>query len=196
MDAKNLLFILSDQHQASTMGCAGHPLVRTPNLDRLAQSGTRFTNAYTPCAICVPARASLATGQYVHQIGYWDNGFPYDGQVKSWGHRLNEEGYQVDSIGKLHFRSTEDDNGFTHEIEPMHVVGGLGDPTGGIRDGSVTRNSRGGIDESGAGESTYQQYDIRNANNAIQWLRDHKDDEKPWVLFLSFVTPPPPIFIT
>jgi choline-sulfatase len=192
MDATNLLFILSDQHQQSASGCYGHPLVQTPNIDRLAESGTRFTNAYTPCAICVPARAALATGQYVHQIGYWDNGFPYDGAVKSWGHRLNEEGYQVDSIGKLHFRSPNDDNGFTHEIEPMHVVGELGDPSSSIRDGSVIRNSRSGITESGAGETTYQQYDIRNADNAIQWLSDHANDEKPWVLFLSFVTPHPP----
>lgn len=192
MDATNLLFIISDQHQASAMGCAGHRLVQTPNLDRLAESGTRFTNAYTPCAICVPARAALATGRYVHQIGYWDNGFPYDGQSESWGHRLNQEGFQVDSIGKLHFRSTEDDNGFTNEIEPMHVVGGIGDPTSGIRDGSVTRNSRGGIDDASAGESTYQQYDMRNADNAIQWMQDHANDDKPWCLFLSFVTPHPP----
>lgn len=192
MKPTNLLFIFSDQHQQSASGCYGHSLVQTPNIDRLAESGTRFTNAYTPCAICVPARAALATGRYVHQIGYWDNGFPYDGKVKSWGHRLNEEGYQVDSIGKLHFRSPNDDNGFTNEIEPMHVVGEIGDPTSGIRDGSVTRNSRGGIDESGAGETTYQQYDIRNADNAIQWLVDHQHDDKPWVLFLSFVTPHPP----
>ena len=192
VDASNLLFIMSDQHQVSASGCYGHPLVQTPHIDRLAELGTRFTNAYTPCPICVPARASLATGRYVHEIGYWDNGFPYDGKVKSWGHRLNEEGFQVDSIGKLHFRSTNDNNGFTNEIEPMHVVGEIGDPTNGIRDGSVTRNSRSGIDESGAGETTYQQYDIRNADNAIQWLNDHANDEKPWVLFLSFVTPHPP----
>ena len=192
MDATNLLLILSDQHQVSASGCYGHPLVQTPNIDRLAESGTRFTNACTPCAICVPARASLATGRYVHQTGYWDNGFPYDGKVKSWGHRLNAEGFQVDSIGKLHFRSVNDDNGFTNEIEPMHAVGGIGDPTGGIRDGSVIRNSRGGIEESGSGETTYQQYDIRNAENAIQWLKDHANDNRPWVLFLSFVTPHPP----
>ena len=90
MRPANLLFILSDQHQAAAMGCAGHALVQTPNLDRLAESGTRFSNAYTPCAICVPARAALATGQYVHQIGNWDNGFPYDGGVTSWMHRLKE----------------------------------------------------------------------------------------------------------
>ena len=192
MKPANLLFILSDQHQAAAMGCAGHPMVQTPNLDSLAESGTRFGNAYTPCAICVPARAALATGQYVHQIGYWDNGFPYDGSVKSWMHRLKESGYRIDSIGKLHFRSREDDNGFTREIEPLHVVEGIGDPASGIRDGSLIRNSRGGIDEAGAGPSTYQAYDIRNRDNAINWLRERADDDKPWALFLSFVTPHPP----
>ena len=194
MKPANLLFIISDQHQAAAMGCSGHPLVQTPNLDRLAAGGTRFTNAYTNCAICVPVRAALATGQYVHQIGNWDNGFPYDGGVPSWGHRLKEQGYIVDSIGKLHFRSAEDDNGFRQEIEPLHVVDGIGDPASGIRDGSIRRDWRPGIDEAGPADSTYQQYDIRNRDNAISWLREHAADEKPWALFLSFVTPHPPWF--
>src|SRR5256885_4142123 len=73
MKAKNLVFIISDEHQAGALSCAGHPIVRTPNIDRLAARGTRFTAAYTPCPICVPARASLATGRYVHDIRYWDN---------------------------------------------------------------------------------------------------------------------------
>lgn len=194
MKAKNLLFIISDQHQAAAMGCAGHPLVQTPNLDRLAAGGTRFSNAYTNCPICVPARASLATGQYVHRIGNWDNGFPYDGGVPNWGHRLKAAGRHVDSIGKLHFRSAEDDNGFTAEIEPLHVVDGIGDPASGIRDGSVKRDWRPGIIEAGPRDSTYQQYDIRNRDNAIRWLQEHQNDETPWALFLSFVTPHPPWF--
>ena len=192
MQPSNLLFIISDQHQAAAMGCAGHPLVQTPNLDRLAAGGTRFSNAYTNCPICVPARASLATGQYVHNIGNWDNGFPYDGGAPSWGHRLKAAGHRVDSIGKLHFRSAADDNGFTEEIEPLHVVEGIGDPASGIRDGSVQRDWRPGIEEAGPGDSTYQQYDIRNRDNAIRWLREHQNDTQPWALFLSFVTPHPP----
>jgi len=79
----------------------GNPVIQTPNLDRLARRGARFTRAYTTCPICVPARASLATGRYVHQIGYWDNAFGYDGRIPSWGHRLREQGHRVDSIGKL-----------------------------------------------------------------------------------------------
>ena len=192
MEPGNLLFIISDQHQAAAMGCAGHPLLQTPNLDALAAGGTRFSNAYTNCAICVPARASLATGRYVHEIGNWDNGLPYDGSVPSWGHRLKAAGYRVDSIGKLHFRSADDDNGFTREIEPMHVVEGIGDPASGIRDGSLRRDSRKGKDEVGPGDSTYQQYDRRNRDNAIRWLHERAGDAQPWALFLSFVTPHPP----
>jgi len=192
MKPANLLYIISDQHSYDALGCYGHPLVQTPNLDRLAERGTRFTNAYTPCPICVPARAALATGRYVHQIGYWDNGHPYEGATPSWHHRLRQEGYTVDSIGKLHFRSEEDDNGFSQEIEPLHVVGGVGDVLSCIRADPPFRQKRDGIVESGPGDSTYLQYDIRNADNAIRWLDEHTNDARPWVLFLSFVCPHPP----
>ena len=59
---KNLLVIMSDEHNPKVMGTAGHPLVQTPNLDRLAARGIRFTSAYTTSPICVPARAAFATG--------------------------------------------------------------------------------------------------------------------------------------
>ena len=84
MEPKNLLFILSDQHTREFTGCYGSELVQTPNIDRLAARGTRFDNAYTPCPICVPARASLATGRYVHQIRHWDNAHPYAGEPPGW----------------------------------------------------------------------------------------------------------------
>ena len=88
MKPSNMLFIFSDEHDPRYMGCSGHPFVGTPNLDALAARGTRFTRAWTPCPVCVPTRASLATGRHVHQIGYWDNAIAYDGRVPSWGHRL------------------------------------------------------------------------------------------------------------
>ena len=86
----NLLVIMSDEHQARAMGCTGHPSVRTPNFDKLAKRGMRFTDAYTPSSICVPARASFATGRYVHQTRLWDNAMPYDGSIPGWGHALQE----------------------------------------------------------------------------------------------------------
>jgi choline-sulfatase len=134
MQPANLLFILSDEHSRRVLGCYGHGMIRTPNLDRLAASGVRFTDAYTNSPICVPARAALHTGQYVHKIRFWDNAIPYDGTVPSWAHRLRDAGHEVTAIGKLHFRSADDDNGFTEEIMPLHVVDGIGDPLGWLRE--------------------------------------------------------------
>ncbi|MDX1575329.1 MAG: sulfatase-like hydrolase/transferase, partial [Kiloniellales bacterium] len=72
-EAKNLLFIMSDEHTRSVLGCYGNRVVQTPNLDRLAAEGTRFANAYTPSPVCVSARASLATGRWVHETGAWSS---------------------------------------------------------------------------------------------------------------------------
>ena len=192
MQQTNMLYIISDQHNRNLLGCYGHPMVQTPNLDRLSEQGTRFTNAYTNCPICVPARASLATGRYVHQIGNWDNGHPYTGNAPSWHHRLREQGFNATSIGKLHFKGQGTDHGFTEEIEPLNVVDGTGDVLGSIREQPPFRNKRPGIREAGPGDSTYLQYDQRNADNAIKWLQEHRDDQTPWCLFLSFVCPHPP----
>jgi choline-sulfatase len=126
MNGRNMLVLMSDEHQREALGCYGHPIVRTPNLDKLAEKGVRFTNAYTPSPICVPARASFATGRYVHDTRHWTNAQPYDGSISGWGHRLMEEGCHVASVGKLHYRSDTDPNGFSEEILPMHVRGGIG----------------------------------------------------------------------
>ena len=133
---QNLLFILSDGHSPKALGCAGHPFVRTPNLDALAARGTRFAAAYTPSPICVPARAALATGRTLHAMGrYHDNADPYDGELRSWHRALREAGHEVVSIGKLHFRGLPgDDHGFTEERIPMNVVDGKGDLLALIRD--------------------------------------------------------------
>ena len=73
-EGRNLLFIMSDEHNPKMLGCYGHDMVRTPNLDRLAERGTRFAAAYTNSPICIPARAAFATGRHVHETRYWDNG--------------------------------------------------------------------------------------------------------------------------
>ena len=78
LPSKNLLVIMSDEHNPRAMGAAGHALAQTPHLDSLAKRGTRFSGAYTTSPICVPARAGFATGKYPHQIGYWDNADAYE----------------------------------------------------------------------------------------------------------------------
>ncbi len=85
MTPSNHLVILSDEHARGGLGCYGNPLVKTPNLDHLAARGTRFTQAYTPSPICMSARASLATGRYLHEIGCWSSAEPYHGRPPGWG---------------------------------------------------------------------------------------------------------------
>jgi choline-sulfatase len=188
----NVLFILSDEHTRDVTGCYGHPFIKTPNIDRLAARGTRFDAAYTNCPICVPARASLHTGTYVAENRCWDNAHPYDGSIRSWAHRLRDAGHHVMSIGKLHFRSADDDNGFVEEVIPLHVVGGQGDLLGLIR--APKPADRGGTKdlacEAGPGESTYANYDRNIRDGAIQWLTQIAPrQKKPWCLFVSMVKP-------
>jgi choline-sulfatase len=191
MKPSNVLFILSDEHSRRVLGCYGHPTIRTPNLDRLAARGIRFADAYTNSPICVPARASLATGRYPHQIGFWDNAIAYDGSVPSWHHRLREAGHEVVSIGKLHFRSDADDNGFTQEIMPLHISEGIGDPMGWLRDPLPVRKATLRLaKDAGRGDSTYQDYDRKITDAAIDWLKARTGaNGKPWCLFVSLVCP-------
>jgi choline-sulfatase len=190
--ARNLLFIMSDEHNKRVLGAAGHPMILTPNLDRLAANGVRFSDAYCNSPICVPSRASFQTGRYVHDIRFWDNATPYDGSVPSWAHRLKASGHRVDSIGKLHYRSAEDDNGFTQEHMPLHVVDGIGDPTGLLRKPLVRRKGALRLaQQAGPGDSDYQGYDDRITGAAESWLAERaaKPDAKPWCLFVSLVCP-------
>ncbi len=68
-DKPNVLFIMTDQHRADLMTCAGRNLVPTPNIDRIASRGVRFTNAYCPYPVCVASRMALLTGLYAHSTG-------------------------------------------------------------------------------------------------------------------------------
>ena len=193
MKPQNLLFILSDEHNKKVTGAYGHRMIRTPNLDRLAARGTRFTSAYTNCPICVPARASLATGRYAHEVRCWDNAIAYDGTPPAWGHRLIDQGHRAVSIGKLHYtRNAPATNGFDEEILPLHIVDGLGDLLGLIRDELPVRTgSRKLGPEAARGESEYTAYDRAITAAAVRWLKEdaarHRD--KPWVLYVGYVAP-------
>jgi choline-sulfatase len=193
MKPSNIIFILSDEHNKRVLGCGGHSMIRTPNLDALAARGTRFTSAYTNCPICVPARASFATGRYVHAHRCWDNAIAYDGKIPSWGHRLMAQGHHVTSIGKLHYASGDAKrNGFNEEILPMHIVGGVGDLLGLIRDELPRRPGSANLGpEAGPGESDYTRYDRSIAEATVQWLHNNapKHRDKPWAMYVGFVAP-------
>jgi choline-sulfatase len=193
MAQKNVVVIMSDEHDPRIMGCSGHPFVKTPNLDALASRGVRFTNAYTPSPICVPARAAFATGLRVHQVRLWDNAMPYTGEQRGWGHVLQDQHVRVESIGKLHYRNAEDPAGFDAEHLPMHVVGGHGMVWASIRDPFRPRPNGPRMlgERMGPGESTYTQYDRSVTKRAVQWLHEagERRDERGFVLYVGLVAP-------
>ena len=129
--------------------------------------------------------------------GYWENSLAYDGRVPSWMHRLREQGHEVAAVGKLHFRSSSDDNGFSEEIDPMHIVDGVGGLVGLLR-GSGEEPVRSGNWEMyavqvGPGETSYHSYDRRITAHAIDWLKKHgRPSEKPWVLCVHYGSAHPP----
>ena len=196
MNRRNILFLISDEHQARAMSCAGHSIVKTPNLDRLAARGTRFDKAYTPSPICVPARAALALGRYVHDIRYWDNAMAYDGRERGWGHILHDAGVAATSVGKLHYRNAEDPTGFTEQIVPMHIMDGVGQIWGSVRNPlpDIRRFPK-VLEKIGAGYSKYNQYDELITCRAVEWLRRYARRAEPWLLFVSFVAPHFPLIV-
>ena len=186
----NFLVIISDEHRKDALGCAGHPLVHTPHLDRLATRGTRFTNAYTSSPMCVPTRAALACGDHVHRTGFWDSATPYDGSAATWMHRVRDAGHEMVSIGKLHFRSGEDDNGFSEEILPMHVVGGVGWMAALLREDPPAYDAAAELAaDSGPGSSSYTDYDLAITAAATDWIAARRNAERPWAAFVSLVSP-------
>jgi choline-sulfatase len=98
----NLVVLLSDQHRADVMGCAGHPVVRTPNLDRLAAQGLRFERVSCQGPVCMPARASLLTERYVRDHGVFDNSAEVDPALPTHLHALRDAGWHTAVIGKTH----------------------------------------------------------------------------------------------
>ncbi len=190
----NMIVIVAESHNPNMFGCYGDSFARTPNLDKLAQRGVAFSNAYCASPICVAARASIATGQYPHQTGYWDNSLPYDGNVESWMHRLRNAGHRVDAIGKLHFQDSEIDNGFSHEIDTMHVADGVGELIGLLRCDNQEPDRTGlwklWSESHGIGtNSVYRDYDERITQSAIDWIEENgTDTEKPWVLCVHYVS--------
>ena len=116
MSTPNFLIIMTDEHNPVVSEPFGHPFIRTPNIQRLAERGVLFENAYCNSPLCVPSRASFMTGKYVHRIGVWDNAASLSSNEPTWAHRLNLAGYDTAISGKMHFIGEDQRHGFQRRL--------------------------------------------------------------------------------
>lgn len=104
----NFLVIVTDQHRADYLGCYGHPLLKTPHIDKLAHNGVRFDNFHVASPVCMPNRASLLTGRYPSAHGLRDNGNILSLRANTFVDVLRQGGYRTVHLGKSHVQPMTD----------------------------------------------------------------------------------------
>ena len=167
----NIIYIMSDDHDADAISAYSTKLTRTPNIDRIAKEGMRFTDCFVGNSICGPARATLLTGQHSHKNGMMDNRTRFDSSKITMPKLLRAAGYETAIIGKWHLQSYP--TGFDHWL----ILPGQGlyfDPRLINQEGDT---------------ALYRGYatDIIT-DKAIDWL-DHRNTSKPFLLLLHNKAP-------
>ncbi|MFP4377286.1 MAG: sulfatase-like hydrolase/transferase [Spirochaetales bacterium] len=176
----NILVVMSDQHNARVSGPYGDSLVRTPNMDRLANEGTVFERCYTPSPVCVPARMSFVSGRRPSENGVTDNPDILSSAILTWPERLREYGYHTALVGRMHFQGPDQWHGFETTFEELrHWRDGRP-----VRHQEVTENvpnggywsPRSSIEELAGSGSTFVHYrDEVVCDRGLQFLREQAE---------------------
>ena len=202
-DRPNVLFITDDQHRHDYLACAGAGFLNTPNLDRLAERGVRFTSCITNAPVCGPARVGLATGIRPHRLGALSNGAYVSPGVQTFYERFRNRDYRVGCAGKLHLTRDKDHPGrfgdrpciyalgFTDplECEGKEYARAMPEPFGPY---TYFLQERGlfqtFLDKGGAALPAEAFEDVYIARRAAEWL-DSVPDDTPWFYAVGFVGP-------
>lgn len=123
MKTPNILILMPDQMRADCLSCGGHPVIETPNLDRLAAEGVRFPHTYTTSPICMPARSSFLSGLFCHNHGQWSNYGRLPATADTYARRLRAAGYHTCHIGKAHLYPHRRGHHLREEEPFMHALG-------------------------------------------------------------------------
>jgi N-acetylglucosamine-6-sulfatase len=169
---RNVVFILADDHRYDAMGFMGHPIVKTPNMDRIANAGVHLRNAFVTTALCSPSRATILTGLYAHQHHVVDNNTPVPAGTVYFPQYLQAAGYQTGFFGKWHMGN--DDGGRQPGFDRWVSFRGQGTylptPEGLNIDGQK-------VPQKGYISDELTDY-------ALQWLKG-RDRSKPFFVYLS-----------
>ncbi len=194
----NILVLMADQLAPQFTGAYGHPLVQTPNIDKLAESGCVFDSAYTPSPLCAPARFSFMSGQLPFKIKAYDNASEFPSSIPTFCHYLRREGYHACLSGKMHFIGPDQLHGFserlTTEIYPadFSFTPNWLEPDERI---DVWYHNMSSVHEAGTADVTFQlEYDDEVAFHAIRKLYDYarEPEQLPFIMVASFTHPHDP----
>lgn len=185
----NFVFILSDQHAFAYCGFMGHPIVRTPNLDRIARQGVVFRNAYCGSPVCAPSRAGMMSGCYPSDVNSFCNATTWDGNLPSWPALLRDAGYRTFGCGKL---DTDDrfDLGFAETTVLTNEHSGRPDITAFFRRPLCARfEERAQID--GGRRSTRYKGDEHHTEATIAFIKNETHNTRPWAAYAGLHMPHP-----
>jgi len=199
----NILHFFVDQQRFDTIGALGNPIIKTPNLDRLCETGVAFTNAFSPSPVCVAARCSMIYGQYPMNTSCYSNAPEQESNKETFMAALTDVGYRTHGIGKCHFtpdpyalrgfqsrevqeemgaRSLENepylkelhDRGYKHILEPFGMRGEMY---------YIPQPSQLPAD---VHPSQWV------GDRSIAFIKEQGNSDDPWYLFSSFIHPHPP----
>jgi len=112
----NIVFFLTDDQRWDGMSCAGNPILKTPNTDRIAREGVRFANMFVTTSLCGPSRASYLTGKYAHNHGVRRNGMALPIEHETFPELMKDAGYETAFVGKWHNIDLSRNRGFDYHF--------------------------------------------------------------------------------
>ena len=191
----NILFITSDQHRGDTMGCSGHPCIRTPHLDQLAFEGVRFAAAHSDCPVCIPTRTTMITGIQSHCYGMpsYAEGHRIDrSPEKMLGGLMTSAGYQTQLIGKTHWHVDDDRAGFEGVLGYEEYYKAVREATGRY-DGLIGLGGNEFYPTQSHLPPQLQDSEWM-IDRSIEWMKQ-REPSRPFFLWVSLHAPHPPLRI-
>ncbi|MEP7204503.1 MAG: choline-sulfatase [Ilumatobacteraceae bacterium] len=194
----NILLLMADQMAAAYLPSYGHPLVKAPALQRLADRGVQFTSMYSNSPLCAPARFAMMSGQINSRIGAYDNASEFAASIPTFAHHLRNAGYQTCLAGKMHFVGPDQLHGFEERLTTDIYPADFG-WTPNWDDGEARFDwwfhNMDSVVNAGVAEATNQlDYDDEVGFRTVRKLRDlaRSSDNRPWMLTASFTHPHDP----